>query len=413
MNQDILKLLNIQSETQNLEFKRLQGTKVVEKIIQTIIALTNTEGGVIVIGIDDPEKTKLKDLNRIYGIEENLDLFDSIGREIQRIIPPLSNIKGFKKADTELVDISLELLETQVYKTWKISRKLEYKDISETLLKTGLAKKENNIIKPTRAAVLLFADHPSDLMDTKSNIRVFQYEGNTEIIKETPNLIGIPQTIDGPIINQIKKAHEYVLLLLRSGIKIPSGFTNLYSIPERAIKEAITNAVIHRDYFVKRDITVKIFTNRVEIENPGLFAFNITSANIGKERAEGYRNDLLVKHLREFPEPPNLDQNEGVRAIRSEMQTQNLYPPLFITYPYIQDSVRLVLYNEKINIEWQKISDYLKDNYFITNKQARKQTGITQQSKMSKLLKSWVIKGLLIKSISKTKALKTIKYRLA
>lgn len=109
-----------------------------------------------------------------------------------------------------------------------------------------------------------------------------------------------------------------------------TGFVNKYIIPERAIKESITNAIIHRDYFIKRDIEVKIFEDRVEIENPGLFPYNITPTNIGRVRSDGFRNDLIVKHLREFPLPPNLDQNEGVRAMRSEMKTQNLYPPIFL-----------------------------------------------------------------------------------
>jgi ATP-dependent DNA helicase RecG len=46
-----------------------------------------------------------------------------------------------------------------------------------------------------------------------------------------------------------------------------TGFINNYKIPERVIKEAITNAVIHRDYYLKRDIEVNIFEDRIEIEN--------------------------------------------------------------------------------------------------------------------------------------------------
>ena len=165
---------------------------------------------------------------------------------------------------------------------------------------------------PTRAAVLLFAEFPNDLLDTKCAIRVFQYEGNLETIKETLNLSGTPKNIVGPVIKQIRDAHDYVLTLLQSGIRVSSGFVTTYQIPERAVKEAITNAVIHRDYYTKRDIEIKIFEDRFEIESPGLLPFNITPSNIGIERAHGYRNDLLVKHLREFPDPPNLDQNEGV-----------------------------------------------------------------------------------------------------
>jgi len=398
MNSLIKQILEIPEESQMIEFKRLNGNKVVAKIIQTIVSMTNMDGGTIIIGIDDPEKTTLKGTNRIFGIEENLELFDFIGKEIQKVVPPLSGIwppkqihideiektvallyvpkaadnfrsmnkkvcirqhksnieltpqevikfayaKGFEKADRELVDVDIELLDTETFRVWKKSRKLPDDDLSEILFKTGLARKDDaQNIRPTRAAVLLFAEYPNDLMETKCTIRVFHYEGTIETMKETLNLVGTPKTIGGPILKQINDAHEYVLTLLRSGIKVPSGFKTEYLIPERAIKEAITNAVIHRDYYLKRDIEVRIFEDRIEIQSPGLFPYNITKYNIGVIRADGYRNDLLVKHLREFPEPPNLDRSEGVRAMRSEMKAQNLYPPIFVTYPLLQDSVRV------------------------------------------------------------------------
>ncbi|MCX8513780.1 MAG: hypothetical protein ORN26_01995, partial [Candidatus Pacebacteria bacterium] len=119
-----------------------------------------------------------------------------------------------------------------------------------------------------------------------------------------------------------------------------------YIIPERVVKEAIVNAVIHRDYYLKRDIEVSLFEDRIEFLSPGLFVDNITVSNIGKIRSNKYRNDLLVKHLRQFPNPPNLDRNEGVKAMRNIMMENNLYQPIFITYPTIQDSVKLILLNE-------------------------------------------------------------------
>lgn len=124
-----------------------------------------------------------------------------------------------------------------------------------------------------------------------------------------------------------------------------------------------------------------------------MFPYNITRANIGWVRAEGYRNDLLVKHLREFPSPPNLDENEGVRAMRKEMAGENLYPPIFLTYP---DSIKVVLFNEHRASEWEKISAYLRENKYITNEQARNVTAIVQRDKMSYMLKRWVEQGLLI-----------------
>jgi len=462
-------ILEIPAESQTIEFKRLIGDRIVGKIIETIVAMTNIDGGVIVLGVSDPEETRLKGLDRIFGIEENLNNFDAIGREIQRVIPPLASIwppdkilvkevgksiallyilkatdsfrcinnhvyirlekssklltpqevvrfayaKGFEKADKELVGVDFKLLNTNEFNQWKNNRSIEDADIKSVLEKTGLAcKNESGILFPTRAAVLLFAEYPNDLMETKCAVRIFQYSGTVETIKETPNLISTPKNINGNIIKQLKDAHEYVLTLLRSGIKIPSGFVTQYQIPERAIKEAITNAVIHRDYYIKRDIEIKIFEDRVEIESPGLFPYNITPANIGRVRAEGYRNDLLVKHLREFPSPPNLDQSEGVKAMRSEMKSQNLYPPIFWTYPNLQDSVRVILLNEKVATEWEKVSFCLEKNRYITNEEARKITGTNQRDKMTQILKNWVRHGLLIQIIPPSGYVKGTKYRL-
>lgn len=196
-------------------------------------------------------------------------------------------------------------------------------------------------------------------------------------------------------------------------MKKPTGFKNVYQIPERVVKEAITNAVIHRDYHMKRDIEIKIFEDRVEVISPGLFPYNITRTNIGLVRAEGYRNDLLVKHLREFPSPPNLDQNEGVRAMKQEMRAQNLYPPIFLTYPLYQDLVKVVLLNEYSPSEWEKISSYLSEKKYITNEQAREITGVVHRDKMAKMLKKWVNQGLLIQIIPLSGFVKGTKYKLS
>ena len=465
----IKNILTVPAENQTIEFKRLSDIKVVAKVIESIVAMTNIDGGTIVLGINDPEDTKIKGFDRIFGTEENLENFDAIGRKIQRIIPLLASIwppqkifvkevsknialifipkttdtfrsinnhvyirqeksnkllipqevvkfayaKGFEKADKELVEVDFNLLNTSEFKQWGSNRGIEDGDIRVVLEKTGLARKNNKgVLLPTRAAVLLFAEYPNDLMETKCAVRVFQYSGTIETIKETPNLISTPKNINGNIVKQLKNAHEYVLTLLRSGIKIPSGFVTQYQIPERAIKEAITNAVIHRDYYIKRDIEIKIFEDRVEIESPGLFPYNITPANIGRVRAEGYRNDLLVKHLREFPSPPNLDQNEGVRAMRSEMKSQNLYPPIFWTYPNLQDAVRVVLLNEKAVTEWEKVSFYLEKNKYITNEEARNITDIVQRDRMTQILKNWVKHGLLIQIIPPSGYVRGTKYRL-
>ena len=147
--------------------------------------------------------------------------------------------------------------------------------------------------------------------------------------------------------------------------------------------------------------------------SPGLFPYNITGYNIGFVRSDGYRNDLLVKHLREFSEPPNLDLNEGVRAMRSEMNKRNLYPPIFQTYPILEDSIKVVLFNEEQLSEWEKIKKYLEKNKYINNETAREITGEVQVYKISKLFKKWTDQGLLIKINADSKNFRFTKYKLA
>jgi len=464
----INKILNIPEETQAIEFKRLNGEKIVSKIIQTIVAMANTDGGVIILGVEDPEKTKLKGENRIFGIEENKELYDEIFHEIKNIIPPISNLKpdlinnkegktiallrvpkatesffsinneiwirlhksnkkltphevvklsyakGFEKADKELVDIDFELLQTSYFEDWRKARKINTGNIEDILMQTGLARKnEDNKLKPTRAAVLLFAQFPNDLLDTKCTVRVIQLRGTIETFADTPNYLETPKTIGGSIIDIIKNTQDYILNILKSGIAIRSGFVNTYKIPERAVKEAITNAIIHRDYHIKRDVEIRIFEDRLEILSPGLFPYNITRTNIGYVRADGERNSLLVKHLREFPEPPNLNLNEGVQSMRSEMEKQNLYPPIFFTYPLYEDSVKVVLFNEDQPTEWEKIKKYLEKNKYINNKISRDISGVVQAYKMSRLLRKWTDKGLIIKIEAESKNPKDTKYKLS
>lgn len=470
-NEELIKnILDIPSETRTVEFKRVGASRndCVAKTLESIVAMANTDGGTIILGVDDPQKTTRKGLDRIFGIEENLELYDEIGKSVRKISPPIPGIwppelidipnnkrvgllfvpkvgdgfrsfeghvhirlekgnkllapqelvhfayvKGFERADKELVAVEFALLKTGFYESWRKKREIADDSIEVILEKTGLARKESNgQLQPTRAAVLLFAEFPNDLLDTKCAVRVFQYEGNAETIKETLNLIGTPKNIIGPVAKQITDAHEYVLTLLRTGIRVPSGFVTTYQVPERAVKEAITNAVIHRDYQTKRDIEIKIFEDRIEIESPGLLPLNITPSNIGIERAHGYRNDLLVKHLREFSDPPNLDQNEGVRAMRQAMRAASMYPPIFWTYPRLQDAVRVILINEKAASEWDKVCDYLNKNKYIANTEARKLLYIDDTSKVSRLFRRWVNQGLLTSIIPRTGAKRNVKYRL-
>ena len=405
---------------------------------------------------------KAKGVDRLYGIQENPEAIDELHEQVaQRITPPIYGItwrslpcamrdgatgeiiivavqksakvhsivadgtwkrlkkgnremmageindlcfaRGVISAEGELLDLPFELLDTDIWKIYCDTRKLSSGGIKDKMFRIGLAKKKGKEILPTKAAILLFADDPSGILAGKAAIRIFHYSGLKIGHGPVPNLLKTPKTITGPLVRQISDAYEYVLNEIASGLTLASsGFETAHRSPTRVIKEALTNAVIHRDYHINRDIHVGIFDNRIEIESPGLFPAHITAATIQQARSFS-RNPLIVNNLREFPTPPNIDAGEGIRMMFSTMQAIGLYPPLYLSSPYLEhDAVMVTLLNEERPAVWEQVSKWIDRNGSISNRELRRIAGI-DTLKASKMLKKWVEADMLVSDTSKGK----------
>ena len=74
------------------------------------------------------------------------------------------------------------------------------------------------------------------------------YDGKAVLPGATPNLRKQPKTVRGPLVDQIDAAVTLVLDELAQGLTLSgSGFKTQHVYPERVVKEAIVNAVVHRD----------------------------------------------------------------------------------------------------------------------------------------------------------------------
>lgn len=262
----------------------------------------------------------------------------------------------------------------------------------------GLARKNPaGSVRPTRAAVLLFAENPAGLLDIKCSCRLFQYRGDRIEHGTQTNLLRQPKTISGPLITQIRDAFDATVDALATGIQMgPLGFEVVQQYPVRVVREAITNAIIHRDYRLSADIQIRLFANRIEIESPGLLPADVTVANIGTIGSRP-RNRGLVDSLREFPSPPNLDAGEGVQMMIETMQRASLYPPLFVTPPDgSREAVLVILLNEARPSAWQQVEEYLGTHGDIGNAEVRSILETDDPLRASKLLRNWVERGLLV-----------------
>lgn len=96
------------------------------------------------------------------------------------------------------------------------------------------------------------------------------YDGKAVVPGATPNLRKQPKTVREPLIDQIDATVSLALDELAQGLTLSGGgFRTQHVYLERVVKEAIVNAVVHRDYRLNRDIFIRIFDDRVEVEGEG------------------------------------------------------------------------------------------------------------------------------------------------
>jgi len=314
-------------------------------------------------------------------------------------VTELSYRRGVRSAANEPVPVSLDRLQTDAWRRYVSSRGLRSGDFADQLLRIGLADDVGGAVQPKRAAVLLFADEPGSLLaahDTRADVRVMVYDGKAVLPGATPNLRKQPKTIRGPLVDQIDAAVALVLDELAQGLTLSgSGFKTQHVYPERVVKEAIVNAVVHRDYRLNRDIFIRIFDDRVEVESPGVFPGGITPATISRAGSRA-RNPLIAQNLREFPVAPNIDAGEGVRMMFAEMALAKLYPPQYRQNTDAEvESVTVTLLNLKRPSAWDEVSAWVDLNGSIANADVVRIAKI-DTLKASKLLATWREQRLLV-----------------
>lgn len=313
-------------------------------------------------------------------------------------ITELSYRRGTRSASSETVPVALDRLQTSVWQRFLQGRGALTGSFAEQLLKIGLAEEVGGQVRPRRAAVLLFADEPGGLLaalGTRADIRVMVYDGKRVSTGATPNLRKPGQTIRGALIDQVDATIRQVLHELAQGLTLTnSGFQTVHAYPERVVKEAIVNAVVHRDYRLNRDIFIRIFDDRIEVESPGLFLGSIRPSNIARAGSIA-RNPLIAGNLREFPVAPNIDAGEGVKMMFSEMAAADLYPPQYRENmsPAVE-SVTVTLLNAKRPTAWDQVSDWIDRHGSIANAEVVRIAGV-DTLKASKLLTAWRDQGLL------------------
>ena len=139
------------------------------------------------------------------------------------------------------------------------------------------------------------------------------------------------QQLTGSVSDMLEAAEAFVMRSIRKKTIITSEGKrqDAYEYPMKAVREAILNALIHRDYSAYTEsspVRIEIYSNRIEISNKGGLYGDVPISALGRMDI-GKRNAFLVELLECLGQTEN--RNSGIATMRAECQAYNLPPPSF------------------------------------------------------------------------------------
>ena len=354
MDKKELKFILQEGEGLKSEFKEKSDAKGIAK---EMAAFANSSGGRIFLGVDDMGDIKgIDSSNRIrseiQNIARNCDPAVKIHIEKADCVliinvsegenKPYSCSQGFyiregpnsqKLSRDEIINFANSLgkirFDEQVNEEFdyredfdknKFSNflhrsKVSYKDdIKNILINLSIAKQAGKKLKISNAGILLFAKEPSKFI-RQNFITCVLYKG-----KERVNVIDRKDFKDD-ILSNYEHALNFLKqhLRLEYEIKDAGARREIPEIPYGALREALINAIIHRDYFEKgTGIFVEIFDDRVEIYNFGKLLFD--RRKLGKVSMS--RNPILFDMFYRLGLIEKI--GSGINRIKSLIKERNL-----------------------------------------------------------------------------------------
>ncbi|ADU06210.1 putative transcriptional regulator [Micromonospora sp. L5] len=144
--------------------------------------------------------------------------------------------------------------------------------------------------------------------------------------------------IEGPIPAMVRDAMSVIRRnMVRRSIVTGAGRQDIWEYPETALREAITNALVHRDLSPAArgtQVQIEMFPNRLVIRNPGGLYGPVTVENLGEEGVSSSRNALLLRILEDVPIPGEErtvceNRGSGIRAMVGSLRRAGMTAPSF------------------------------------------------------------------------------------
>lgn len=362
---DLKKVIS-QGESETVEFKKPPGES--KEIIKTISAFANTKGGRIFVGVSNS--------GRVLSVEIGKDTIERLVNQITQNTDPkvhphitvekidekqiviikvkessdhlvLASGRPYKRIGKSTLRMSkdeyerviLEKHKDKLYFDSQICKEATLGDIDnikvkrflerasferrldinpkETLGKLNLIKKD----KLTNAAILLFGKNPQKFF-LQAETRCARFKGTEPLEFIDMKVFG------GNIIDQREDALEFVKehIQLHAEIKGTERIER-WEYPIEAIREAVTNALCHRNYKISSNVQIRVFDDRIEIWGCGPLPEPLTVEDLRKKHDSVLRNPLigrcffLIKYIEQ--------RGTGTNRMIKKCLSSGLPEPLF------------------------------------------------------------------------------------
>ena len=353
-----LDILIQQGEGATLEFKE----NLSASFARELVALANTTGGRVLLGVNDDGVVKgIKDTNalraRIQDIARNCNppvkvlanrvgevfvvevresnakpvqcsdgFFWRQGAETQKL--SRDEIRDFFRAEGEILfDLSPcprfnypEDFDRDKFDAWLRLSGITAGSVEDVLVNIEVAERAGERLLFRNVGVLFFA----------KNVRHFFSEAYiTCLLGRGTDKVHIldRKDFDGGIVADIEDAMRFIERNTRLAYRIEGlRRQNIPEYPMEALREAITNAVMHRDWFFHgANVFVELYADRIEVISPGALPKGMSLADLGHKSVR--RNPLVADllHRIDFIEKAGT----GIRRIRDGAKAVDCPEPAF------------------------------------------------------------------------------------
>jgi ATP-dependent DNA helicase RecG len=353
-------------ESYNVDFKRSVPSKI-RDLTEEVCSFANAAGGYVFIGVDDNNRIVGCDIDNAKrsAIHNSLgeitpalhyEMYSCVvdGKTVWVIDIPGGNRKPYFYGGSTFIREganSLKITNVDDIRDFfqrneriyfdalpapkvKFNEELDAENFREFRLESGYSVNisDEQILEnlqifgddgvPFSGGVLFFNRQPEKYY-FHAVIRCVLFKGRDKVI------ILDDKTFGGPLVQQYKKAMQWLQNNLRLSYIIEGAGPRreVWEVPMAVFKEAIINALAHRDYYEQgASITVEMFDDRVEITNPGGL-LPLVAKNFGKKSLS--RNPLIFGLLTRMHLVEHI--GSGIPRMAYEMSKVGLPEPIYAT----------------------------------------------------------------------------------